>query len=691
MRRQVLKYLLLLILTVAILGPVYAAPLFPDVPENHWARDAVADLAAKGIIEGYPDGTFKGDRAITRWEMALMIQRALAKMSQEHTKFATKVELQALRALVNNLKDELDALGVRVKSLEDNVSGLDKRTRELERIRFYGYVHTILVGMDIRGSLRQVGTRGVPAVDWTSGRIMQNGSGFTALGKFGTIVRATKNSSFGLEVIGFHSSGDQVIDMYWGVSAPYLSNPFAAHGSAAPGLQPLNNSPWNRVTIDRFWYRYKPLNTLLTVGAFNPEKMEASVLYGQRNPNINSPAILPMYGVDLKGDMGRKSKFSYEVLYSRIPQASFYQTYVVAGSIVYKFKKGAAKVHYMHANNNEWGDGINQGAGGVVLPAYPIAPGNTAIYWRNRNNQINNPNTGPQDIGVFGINVDYHFNKNWTGYIKFASSTYDPDTTNRIYADTATGSLFNIGVKAKCKKVRGTLEYLSIDSTYDPFMLQYPGPNQGIPIFLPYNTFYYNYYQLHDYLKYPSNRQGFRISVDYDFSKKTTAHINYGYLEQQKASTVNEFTKVGNIEPLFSYLQAGGSQKGKINNLGLWLSHDFGKLKGKIGYNYYLQRRSAPRIDDIDLKQDLVYLNLSYPISSRFDLYANYYYLNYYGHNGLGDTGFKQNIPSIAGVYRLARDTSIGASYRYYNNEDTVRNNADWHAGQFMMEYKMKF
>ena len=53
--------------------------LFPDVPENHWAYEYVAKLAGNGIIEGYPDGQFKGDRTMTRYEFAAMLYRAMAK------------------------------------------------------------------------------------------------------------------------------------------------------------------------------------------------------------------------------------------------------------------------------------------------------------------------------------------------------------------------------------------------------------------------------------------------------------------------------------------------------------------------------------------------------------------------------------------------------------------------------------
>ena len=55
-----------------------AANPFSDVPRGHWAYDAVTQLAADGVIEGYGDGTFLGNRNITRYEMAQMVAKALA-------------------------------------------------------------------------------------------------------------------------------------------------------------------------------------------------------------------------------------------------------------------------------------------------------------------------------------------------------------------------------------------------------------------------------------------------------------------------------------------------------------------------------------------------------------------------------------------------------------------------------------
>src|SRR5690606_5562742 len=132
--------MLVAVLIMAPAARALAAPLFPGVPENRWARDAVATLAAKGLGEGYPDGTFKGDRAATRWEVAMIVARLLAKMEQEHATFATKAELEEVRKLVSALREELDALGVRVTNLEESTARLDQRVTDLERITFYGLI-----------------------------------------------------------------------------------------------------------------------------------------------------------------------------------------------------------------------------------------------------------------------------------------------------------------------------------------------------------------------------------------------------------------------------------------------------------------------------------------------------------------------------------------------------------------------
>ena len=94
-----------------------AANPFEDVPADHWAYDAVAQLAADGVIEGYGDGTYRGDQEITRYEMAQMIARAMAK----NPAGADKALVDKLAA---EFADELNNLGVRVANLEKKVDNV---------------------------------------------------------------------------------------------------------------------------------------------------------------------------------------------------------------------------------------------------------------------------------------------------------------------------------------------------------------------------------------------------------------------------------------------------------------------------------------------------------------------------------------------------------------------------------------
>ena len=104
-----------LVLTMAmalgVTASAYAANPFSDVPAGHWAYDAVNKLAAEGVVDGYPDGTYGGDKLMTRYEIAQIVAKAMAKGAN-------------VDKLAAEFADELDSLGVRVANLEkkaDNV------------------------------------------------------------------------------------------------------------------------------------------------------------------------------------------------------------------------------------------------------------------------------------------------------------------------------------------------------------------------------------------------------------------------------------------------------------------------------------------------------------------------------------------------------------------------------------------
>ena len=97
----------------------FAANPFSDVTPDDWAYQAVSDLSDQGVVEGYPDGTFKGERNVTRYEIAQIVARLMAKEDQ------LNAEQQAtLNKLAGEYADELDTLGVRVSNLEKKVGNI---------------------------------------------------------------------------------------------------------------------------------------------------------------------------------------------------------------------------------------------------------------------------------------------------------------------------------------------------------------------------------------------------------------------------------------------------------------------------------------------------------------------------------------------------------------------------------------
>ena len=110
----------------------YAANPFSDVSPDDWAYQAVSDLSDQGVVEGYPDGTFKGERNMTRYELAQVIARLMAREDQLNAEQKATVD-----KLAGEYADELANLGVRVSNLEKKVGNIswfgDARMRWKEK------------------------------------------------------------------------------------------------------------------------------------------------------------------------------------------------------------------------------------------------------------------------------------------------------------------------------------------------------------------------------------------------------------------------------------------------------------------------------------------------------------------------------------------------------------------------------
>lgn len=125
--------------------PAFAGP-FTDVPTDHWAYEAIDKLQSEGFVEGYPDGTFKGNRAFTRYEMAMVVARLWDRLEgMSHSpkmptgNFVTEADLEEYKDMVDNLMREFEGEIARlrgdVNKAHNRLDDVEKRLGALERVR----------------------------------------------------------------------------------------------------------------------------------------------------------------------------------------------------------------------------------------------------------------------------------------------------------------------------------------------------------------------------------------------------------------------------------------------------------------------------------------------------------------------------------------------------------------------------
>lgn len=132
MRRKLTFVTLLVAFLLLAFAGLASAKSFDDVPKTHWAYDAVEYLASKGLVEGYPDGTFKGDRTMTRYELAMIIARAYAKMEDMLTKGeGQSVDVESvMNDLMNEFGPEIDKIKELATANKMKIEDLERKLKE---------------------------------------------------------------------------------------------------------------------------------------------------------------------------------------------------------------------------------------------------------------------------------------------------------------------------------------------------------------------------------------------------------------------------------------------------------------------------------------------------------------------------------------------------------------------------------
>ena len=121
-----MKKLIITLLAAVLASGAFAQSSFPDIPANHWAGDAVERIADLGIVIGFPDGTYRGNEAFTRYQAALVVSRLLDVLNDNvNAALAlTQADVDSLRNAVQELASDVAAQGVRLSAAESAIAGL---------------------------------------------------------------------------------------------------------------------------------------------------------------------------------------------------------------------------------------------------------------------------------------------------------------------------------------------------------------------------------------------------------------------------------------------------------------------------------------------------------------------------------------------------------------------------------------
>ena len=138
-------------MALGVTASAYAANPFSDVPAGHWAYDSVAELAANGVIDGYTDGSFGGDKLMTRYEMAQIVARAMANGAD-------------VDALAAEFAEELDTLGVRIANLE----------KKADNVKITGQIRARYIDQDYENNFGEGSVADLRTRLWVKGDINDN-------------------------------------------------------------------------------------------------------------------------------------------------------------------------------------------------------------------------------------------------------------------------------------------------------------------------------------------------------------------------------------------------------------------------------------------------------------------------------------------------------------------------------------
>ena len=674
--RKLGAILVALLLALTFVRVAFAAP-FPDLPSDHWAYDAVARLAAKGILEGYPDGLYRGDRAASRYEMAMAVARVVARIEElanslpDFSMFVTKDDLEIVKRLLYEFRDELDALGVRVSNLEEQVAKLQKRLERLEKVTFDGEYRFAYSDAFVKA---EGGTLpGTPFVDTmlaaTTYKFYDINAEYEPFtGDFyesplyyfanGYLIDTHENSMdlatlrVRAKINGWKAilkmrskvlTASSAFDNLYGPQFGFYGNAEVDFGLAQPNYFYFESiklcNPNGNLKFELGAFR--PTYTPSYVFAGIPREYYWRDEYGYWNPLWGWKIVGGREGTGVLGN------FEYELLYGKVGNLNGYwrpgteSQVLVSGTAKFNFQKGYLLLNFSRMYDTRTSAGI--------VPAQDMTT--WAIELGYKFKKVN--------LGIAYATSTYYYNKTLADNALIAHPFFAgyPGLTNKIDSNNSFFNIYLDGNFGAEKKGYWKLEYVSTDLFYEPYVLV-----AGYAWLLPMNV-----------RKYVHNYDGWRVYLSYKFNPSFRGWLSYESYNEKRI-----------------WLAGDAKDTMQIWNLGFEYKFNkkFDMLVNYFSFNYK-DKTTAVTNDNQSNWLDVAF---RYHQSEKTN-----WLLGYTNYNGNTPTYFynstnENNYHIYLGVnYQANEDTRFFATYRFLKFNDKTAANNDASGNQLWMGVSFKF
>lgn len=654
-----MKKILITIITLLITFIPVMAESFSDVPQDHWSYDAVQLLEEKGLVEGYPDGLFRGDRPMTRYEMAMVVARIVAKLEQIEASvpqmpdlsiYAAKEDLEIINKLLDEFRAELEALGIRVTNIEDSLMGLNSRMEELERVFISG---------DITVVANSFGFTTEPPVDPANPDlpplVFEDYAGFGLT--HGYDISTRLNLDVGVHVndsviaggtlAAYSFFGDSRVTYYWGILPPFTPSGFTEEGLSPPGSN-------FRTNLNKLWFQTSgDWEITGIIGEFQPEEISPLVYYGVVAPDAWAPDSVPVNGIDFRGTLYEKFKFEVfkadDLTWAGAgPQPVFNgeNPYDLFSSDFYQNEEGYHSRMY-------------GGLFGYEDEKWNFDVSCVRIY----EDRASRPNSSliPKEEVMLDFRGSYRISDACTFTGEFAQSWFDYNLLDSS-SNSERGTALILGGEGYISNFDYEAKFLRIDGNYEPFSFRKIFNNTDeeayiMSYYIPNRIGFYG--RMGYYFDSERGRidggAGYFTQIDptLDIVPETTIGSSYGF---QDHSFINSSTDKGSE----FHWDIGGYYD---------ITEEWSFRGRFLSINF---DRDYPDYHH-DQTRNFLFLEAGYKITEKFSVHGQYKIATVKGINDSGiDTDITLHIPGISLRYEFNEDTAIGIAYRHYNNNDNL-------------------